>query len=335
MLRKCFQVIALLLVFIATSFYFSVVMAADANTKVSTPTAKTPSPPPPATSAPTKSGPSATSTPQATQSKPAASVPRVVAAQVVWVQGTVQDVAPDNQTRELKRKDFVYEHDVIKTPAGASGQVVFSDSTLLALKENSEVKIDQYRFTQHAKPNQEKYVVSVVKGGFRTVTGAISKAGPNNYKVVTPVATIGVRGTEIVGTIGAPVGNSYPGTAFSVPTGAADFSNSAGTFTLDSTHQNANITSSTSKAAFTAQPAPGLSSVPGVQKVSPSSELIQSSSQTSTAALTTGPGGDSTGGSGTSSSGGSSGGSSGSSGESSSGSSSGGSQTVNSFCIGG
>lgn len=36
----------------------------------------------------------------------------------------------------------------------------------------------------------------LVKGGFRTVTGLIGKANVDDYKVVTPTATIGIRGTE-------------------------------------------------------------------------------------------------------------------------------------------
>ncbi len=115
--------------------------------------------------------------------------------EVVWVKGQVQAVSADNQSRPLKRKDVIYEHDVLNTSAGSEGQVVFTDGGLLALREKSSFKINEYHFNKSGDPSQNKYVANLVKGGFRTITGAISKGHPENYTVSTPVATIGVRGT--------------------------------------------------------------------------------------------------------------------------------------------
>jgi hypothetical protein len=39
-------------------------------------------------------------------------------------------------------------------------------------------------------------LLDLVKGGMRAVTGAIAQRRPEAYKVRTPVATLGVRGTE-------------------------------------------------------------------------------------------------------------------------------------------
>ena len=38
--------------------------------------------------------------------------------------------------------------------------------------------------------------LSLVSGGLRVITGAMAKTNPENYKVRTPVALMGVRGTE-------------------------------------------------------------------------------------------------------------------------------------------
>ena len=37
---------------------------------------------------------------------------------------------------------------------------------------------------------------SLLKGGFRTVSGLIGKINHEDYSVATPVATIGIRGTD-------------------------------------------------------------------------------------------------------------------------------------------
>src|SRR5690606_38875231 len=65
---------------------------------------------------------------------------------------------------------------------------------LVALREGTTFKIDQYKFNV-STPSENKYVAGVAKGGFRTITGLISKSNPDGYEVRTPVATIGVRGT--------------------------------------------------------------------------------------------------------------------------------------------
>ncbi len=223
---------------------------------------------------------------------PSTSAP-VVAAQVVWVKGMVQAISTDQKTRELHRRDLVHEQDILSTEAGGSGQIVFSDGTLFTLNESTKFKIDQYRYVK-GDAKQEKYVVSVLKGGFRTVTGLISKDAPDSYKVQTPVATIGVRGTEIVGYIDLK-GHS----AFAVPKGLADFKNEKGTFVLgkerlyaiyqtepfeiSSTNQLAKVNAV--RPEYTAKPSDLLKDIPQIEQVKPSPELIRQSIKTSVAAV--------------------------------------------------
>lgn len=126
---------------------------------------------------------------------PAAAASKPVG-EVVWIKGKVEAVADGKQPRSLKRKDAIYEGDTINSAAASGGQVVFTDGGLLALRENTAFKIDQYKYDKSGNPSENKYVANLVKGGFRTITGAISKGHPENYRLSTPVATIGVRGTQ-------------------------------------------------------------------------------------------------------------------------------------------
>jgi hypothetical protein len=49
-----------------------------------------------------------------------------------------------------------------------------------------------------AAPPNSRAFFRLLKGGFRTVSGLIGKADVNAYKVSTPVATIGIRGTDYI-----------------------------------------------------------------------------------------------------------------------------------------
>ena len=48
----------------------------------------------------------------------------------------------------------------------------------------------------YAGNDGDEATLNLVSGGLRVITGAMAKTNPENYKVRTPVALMGVRGTE-------------------------------------------------------------------------------------------------------------------------------------------
>jgi hypothetical protein len=116
--------------------------------------------------------------------------------QVIWVKGIVKALQADGKSRDLARRSPVFAHDTITTDASGSGEVTFTDSSVLTLRSDTELKIDDYAYKKDGPPAESKSVMSLVKGGFRTITGKIPKENPDGYAVNTPVATIGVRGTD-------------------------------------------------------------------------------------------------------------------------------------------
>jgi len=124
-----------------------------------------------------------------------AAAPPHVVGQIVWVKGVVEASNPAHPAkRVLQRRSAVYEKDTIVTSASGSAQIVFTDKSVVALRPATTFRIDQYQFNHGASHNA--YQSSLIKGGFRTITGFISKSNPDHYHVRTPVATIGIRGTE-------------------------------------------------------------------------------------------------------------------------------------------
>ena len=73
-------------------------------------------------------------------------------------------------------------------------QVRFSDESIVALRANSQFKIENYKFDNNAET--DRFEMGLVKGGLRTITGLIGKANNKNYLVQTSTATIGIRGTH-------------------------------------------------------------------------------------------------------------------------------------------
>ena len=84
--------------------------------------------------------------------------------------------------------------DTIVTGAGGRAQIRFSDGSLISLQPRSEFRIDDYQFDMA----QQRGFFSLVRGALRTISGAVGKRDPADYRMTTPTATIGIRGTEFL-----------------------------------------------------------------------------------------------------------------------------------------
>lgn len=114
-------------------------------------------------------------------------------AKVILSVGEVTAQDSSGVMRPLERRGVIFQGDILTTSAGARCQIRFSDGSLLALPESSQFRVDEYNYGE--TEGNEKAIYSLLKGGMRTITGAIGKKTKENYKVNTPVATIGIRGT--------------------------------------------------------------------------------------------------------------------------------------------
>jgi hypothetical protein len=117
-----------------------------------------------------------------------------IAGKTIITKGVVQatDSIPGLQ-RILKRRSPIYGTDVVTTELASKAQIRMADGGMIALKENSELLIANYEF--NAVDQTGSVVLELVKGGLRSVTGAI-KSEKGNYQLKTPIGSIGIRGTH-------------------------------------------------------------------------------------------------------------------------------------------
>ena len=115
------------------------------------------------------------------------------AGRVNFVSGGVVAVSADGSKRTLTRGDFINSGERIETNRGRA-QIRFTDGSFLSLQPDTVFGVDNYTFSK-AKPEEGSLLFNFVRGSMRTVSGAIGKVNRANYKVKTPVATIGIRGT--------------------------------------------------------------------------------------------------------------------------------------------
>lgn len=120
------------------------------------------------------------------------------AGRVDFAQGTVSATGSDGNPRTLAKGSEVNSGDIITIGDGRA-QIRFTDGGYLALQPNTVFKVDEYAF-EGKSDGKEKGFFSLVKGGLRTISGTIGKANQQTYKLSTPTATIGIRGTAFSAT---------------------------------------------------------------------------------------------------------------------------------------
>lgn len=117
-------------------------------------------------------------------------------ARVIISLGTVEAIATDGTVRDLERGDPIYEGDTVRSGARARAQLRFTDGARMSIRPDSEISVDDYEFQESAPPQRARSALSLRRGGFRTATGRIADRNRSAYRVSTPFAVIGVRGTD-------------------------------------------------------------------------------------------------------------------------------------------
>jgi hypothetical protein len=117
------------------------------------------------------------------------------AGEVTHLSGAVMARKPDGRSQILTVKSQVQEGDVVATAENSYARLKLGDGTEAVLRPSTQVKIDAFAFQQD-QPQKDNVVLSLLKGGMRAVTGLLAKRNPANFRVATPSATIGIRGTH-------------------------------------------------------------------------------------------------------------------------------------------
>jgi hypothetical protein len=88
--------------------------------------------------------------------------------------------------------DGLLRDEIVRTGLDSAARLVMSDSTNLSLGANASLKLDRTVFDDET--HYRDVAVRLTSGAFRFVTGNSEKGA---YKITTPLATIGVRGTTL------------------------------------------------------------------------------------------------------------------------------------------
>ncbi|HAJ70522.1 MAG TPA: hypothetical protein DCO68_00435, partial [Methylophilaceae bacterium] len=123
-----------------------------------------------------------------------ANVSAQAAGTVIFKSGNPIITHADDSVEQISKNDNVTAGDTIETRDGRL-QISYIDGGKVSLQPNTTYKINRYEFSGN-EDGSEYAFTELIKGGLRIITGLIGHKNRDRYQLQTPVATIGIRGTE-------------------------------------------------------------------------------------------------------------------------------------------
>ena len=117
------------------------------------------------------------------------------ATRVMAVCGQAKAVDAQGRERVLKKGTELFAGDKVHTADAALVQVRMNDGAYLSVRANTELVIDQFVYDEK-DPRKSNFLVSLLRGGFRSITGLIGRSNPGGYQIRAATATVGIRGTD-------------------------------------------------------------------------------------------------------------------------------------------
>ena len=112
--------------------------------------------------------------------------------QVIKSRGKTFVISKEKKKRNLDLGSEVYVGDRIFTGVKGFVRLSMIDESKIDLRCNSEMIIEDYQLLR----GNNRSVIYLIKGSVKKITGSIGKMAEDIYEMHTPLATVGVRGTE-------------------------------------------------------------------------------------------------------------------------------------------
>ena len=118
----------------------------------------------------------------------------VVIGRVALLRGMGSAMGADNKSRPLSTGSAIYQQDELETGIKSFAVIAFNDKSRVTMSPATAFRVEEHHY-KPAVPDENNAFFRFIRGGLRLVTGAIGKLNQRSFRVATPTATIGIRGT--------------------------------------------------------------------------------------------------------------------------------------------
>lgn len=116
--------------------------------------------------------------------------------EVVFVAGGAE-LQRQGQWQKLAKGTQVQEGDLLRTAANGHIHLRMNDNGFIAVRPASNLQVRQYRYEPQSA-GQNQVLLHLESGTARTISGKAGESNRERYRFTTPVAAIGLRGTDYV-----------------------------------------------------------------------------------------------------------------------------------------
>ena len=100
----------------------------------------------------------------------------------------------NGETIQLSLDSPVFKGATLKTGPDSHVEVRFIDDTMLSQSEKTEISIDNFVYDQ--PDSAPALLLKLSEGTLRSITGKIAEENPESFQLESPLASIGIRGTD-------------------------------------------------------------------------------------------------------------------------------------------
>lgn len=117
--------------------------------------------------------------------------------QVSLVIGSARVVHLDGRSEPLKRGATIVVGDRVETTANGHVHLRFIDNASVSVRPDSVLEVQSYHYDA-ARPQANEVRLRVEQGTARSISGAATEVDKSRFRLNTPIAAIGVRGTDFI-----------------------------------------------------------------------------------------------------------------------------------------
>ncbi|QCB46010.1 FecR family protein [Hydrogenophaga sp. PAMC20947] len=105
-------------------------------------------------------------------------------------------VGPAASRRTASSGDGVQVSDRLTTGKAGAATITLKDGTILTMGPDTAMDLSQFAFDSTTQ--EGNFLLDLLQGSVRVVTGLLGKVNPELFKVKTPTSVVGVRGTDFI-----------------------------------------------------------------------------------------------------------------------------------------
>ncbi|WIM06305.1 MAG: FecR domain-containing protein [Candidatus Nitricoxidivorans perseverans] len=115
------------------------------------------------------------------------------AGRIDLMEGSVSIVDAKDKPRSANVGETVRQGDTITTGRDGEVHMTLDDGSVVAVRPDARMTLVRF---QNKGRDTDSSVISLARGALRAITGWIGRRNPNSVRILTPTATIGIRGTD-------------------------------------------------------------------------------------------------------------------------------------------